>query len=173
MDNIMTNMSKPHTDALPPISNLVMHAKPMLLIDRAITANETSMTVEVDISGNSMFCVPDKGVPGYVGIEYIAQTVAAYSGWRAKKANPDAIPRVGYLLGSRKVTLSREWFPLHHTLSVYVSNVFEDGEMGVFDGEIRLGEEILVAARINVYQPKDNETSLTSPSDNNQETEAP
>jgi len=166
----MTNMPKRHKDALPPISELVMHAKPMLLIDRAVIATETSMTAEIDISANSMFCVPSKGVPGYVGIEYIAQTVAAYSGWRVRKANPEAVPRVGYLLGSRKVTLSREWFPLHHTLSVYVSNVFEDGEMGVFDGEIRLGEEILVAARINVYQPKDNETSLTSPSDNNQET---
>lgn len=166
----MTNMPKRQTDALPPISELVMHAKPMLLIDRAVIATETSMTAEIDISANSMFCVPSKGVPGYVGIEYIAQTIAAYSGWRARKTNPEAIPRVGYLLGSRKVTLSREWLPLHHTLSVYVSNVFEDGEMGVFDGEIRLGEEILVAARINVYQPKDNGTSLTSPSDNNQET---
>lgn len=167
----MTNMPKHHTDALPPISELVMHAKPMLLIDRAVSADETSMTAEVDILSNSMFCVPNKGVPGYVGIEYIAQTVAAYSGWRAKKANPEATPRLGYLLGSRKVTLSREWFPLGRTLSVYVSNIFEDGEMGVFDGEIRLGEERLVAARINVYQPKDNEPSLTSPSDNNQETE--
>ena len=169
----MTNISKCHTDALPPINELVMHAKPMLLIDRAVIATETSMTAEVDISVNNMFCVPNKGVPGYVGIEYIAQTVAAYSGWRARKATPDAIPRVGYLLGSRKVTLSREWFPVGSTLSVHVSNVFEDGEMGVFDGEIRLGEEILVVARINVYQPKNSETSLTSPSDNNQETEAP
>jgi len=164
----MTNISKRHTDALPPISDLVMHAKPMLLIDRAVTATETSMTAEVDITANSMFCIPYKGVPGYVGIEYIAQTVAAYSGWRARKTNPDATPRVGYLLGSRKVTLSRNWFPVGRTLSVHISNIFEDGEMGVFDGEIRLGEEILVAARINVYQPK--ETSLTSPSDNNQET---
>jgi predicted hotdog family 3-hydroxylacyl-ACP dehydratase len=173
MDNTMTNMSKHLTDALPPINELVMHAKPMLLIERAITADETSMAAEVDISVNSMFCVPNKGVPGYVGIEYIAQTVAAYSGWRARKENHDAMPRVGYLLGSRKVTLSREWFPVGCTLSVHISNVFEDGEMGVFDGEIRLGEEILVAARINVYQPEDNETSLTSPSDNNQEKEAP
>ncbi|MBO6804791.1 MAG: hypothetical protein JJ893_16165 [Thalassospira sp.] len=117
-----------------------------------------------------MFCITNKGVPSYVGIEYMAQTFAAYSGWRAKNTDPVATPRIGYLLGSRKVTLSRNWFPVGCTLSVHINNIFEDGEMGVFDGEIRLGEEILVAARINVYQPKDNETSLTSPSDNNQET---
>lgn len=80
----MTNMPQRHNHALPPISELVMHAKPMLLIDRAMSADETSLTAEVDITANSMFCVPNKGVPSYVGIEYIAQTVAAYSGWRAK-----------------------------------------------------------------------------------------
>ena len=170
MDDLMSNMSQRLNHALPPISELVMHAKPMLLIDRAMSADETSMIAEVDITANSMFCIPNKGVPSYVGIEYIAQTVAAYSGWRAKNTDPDSTPRVGYLLGSRKVTLSRNWFPIGRTLSAHISNIFEDGEMGVFDGEIRLGEEILVAARINVYQPKDNETSLTSPSDNNQET---
>lgn len=65
--------------------------------------------------------------------------------------------------------MSRTWFPVGSTLSVHIRNIFEDGEMGVFDGEIRLGEEMLVAARINVYQPNDNETSLTSSSDNKQE----
>ena len=169
MDDIMTNLSKHCASALPPVRELVMHAAPMLLIDRAVAAYETSMTVEVDITAKSMFHVSDKGVPGYVGIEYIAQTVEAYSGWRAKNVNADATPRVGYLLGSRKVTMSRTWFPVGSTLSVHIRNIFEDGEMGVFDGEIRLGEEMLVAARINVYQPNDNETSLTSSSDNKQE----
>lgn len=166
----MTNTSKRNTYSLPRLDELVMHAKPMLLIDRAIFADETSMTAEVDITANSIFHVSGKGVPSYVGIEYIAQTVAAYSGWRAKEENADATPRVGYLLGSRKVSLSCNWFPIGRTLSIHISNIFEDGEMGVFDGEIRLSDEILVAARINVYQPKDNETSLISPQDNNQET---
>lgn len=166
----MTSDSTHHASILPPVSELVMHAKPMLLIDRVIGADETSMTAEVDITAKSMFHVSGKGIPSYVGIEYIAQTVAAYSGWRAKKADPDARPRVGYLLGARKVVLSRDWLPVGPTLSVHVRNIFEDEEMGVFDGEIRLGEEVLVAARINVYQPKDNETSLTSPLDNKQET---
>lgn len=165
----ITDVSNSPVAALPPIRELVMHAAPMLLIDRAVAADETSMTVEVDITAKSMFHVSGKGVPGYVGIEYIAQAVAAYSGWRAKEANADATPRVGYLLGSRKIIVSRNWLPVGRKLSVHIRNIFEDGEMGVFDGEIRLGEEVLVAARINVYQPKDNETSLTSSSDNNQE----
>ncbi|MBO6804660.1 MAG: hypothetical protein JJ893_15500, partial [Thalassospira sp.] len=46
----MSNMSQRLNHALPPISELVMHAKPMLLIDRAMSADETSMIAEVDIT---------------------------------------------------------------------------------------------------------------------------
>ncbi|WP_420340864.1 hypothetical protein [Thalassospira australica] len=163
-------MNNPQPHEFPPVKELVIHDAPMLLIDRAIAADETSMTAELDITANSMFCVPDKGVPSYVGIEYIAQTVAAYSGWRARQAAPDTMPKIGYLLGSRKVAMSRDFLPIGSRLMVHVTNVFEDGEMGVFDGEVRLGEEILVDARINVYQPKENETASTPPLGNNQET---
>lgn len=170
MDNSVTSMNNPQPNELPPIKELVIHGSPMLLIDRAVSANETTMTAELDITANSMFCVPGKGVPSYVGIEYIAQTVAAYSGWRARQATQDTQPRIGYLLGSRKVTMLRDFFPIGSRLTVHITNVFEDGEMGVFDGEVRLGEEILVDARINVYQPKENETASTPPVGNNQET---
>jgi predicted hotdog family 3-hydroxylacyl-ACP dehydratase len=53
-----------------------------------------------------------------------------------------------------------------------VQNIFEDGEMGVFDGEVRKGDEILVSARINVYQPDDAATPSETPT-SNQETTKP
>ncbi|MDP2698555.1 hypothetical protein [Thalassospira sp.] len=139
----------------PPVASLVLHAAPMLLIDRVIAADEDSMQTEIYITKNSLFFIPRHGVPGYVGIEYIAQTVAAYSGWRAQQAEPGSKPKIGFLLGSRKMTMTRDWFAADTRLEVHVKNIFEDGEMGVFDGEIRDGNDVVVSARINVYQPED------------------
>ncbi len=146
----------PSHPAFPPVATLVPHAAPMLLIDRILNANDDSMTAEVTIQPDSMFCDANDGVPGYVGIEYIAQTVSAYSGWRAQKASAsasDAKPKIGYLLGTRKMTLAVDAFKPGDRLEITVKNVFEDGEMGVFDGTVRCHQQVIVSARVNVYQP--------------------
>lgn len=160
--------------AFPPVDTLVPHAAPMLLIDRVLNADAESLTAEVRITKNSLFFTPANGVPAYVGIEYIAQTVAAYSGWRAQSDAPGTAPKIGYLLGTRKMTMACDGFADGDVLVIHVQNIFEDGEMGVFDGEVRKGDETLVSARINVYQPDDTASVSSSETPtSNQETTKP
>ncbi|RCK51684.1 hypothetical protein TH25_08330 [Thalassospira profundimaris] len=138
------------------MEKLVPHAKPMLLIDRILAADDTSLKAAVQIDENSLFYTPENGVPSYVGIEYIAQAVSAYSGWRAWQASTtgNSEPRIGYLLGTRKMTLHETSFTAGDHLTIDVENIFEDGEMGVFDGTVCRDGQVIVSARINVYQPK-------------------
>ncbi|OKH88373.1 hypothetical protein LF95_17320 [Thalassospira sp. TSL5-1] len=142
------------------MEKLVPHARPMLLIDRILAADDTSLKAAVHIDENSMFYDAANGVPSYVGIEYIAQTVSAYSGWRAWQASKtgNSEPRIGYLLGTRKMTLQDDFFKPGDHLTIDVENIFEDGEMGVFDGTVCRDGQIIVSARINVYQPKAEDT---------------
>ncbi|PKR57740.1 3-hydroxydecanoyl-ACP dehydratase [Thalassospira lohafexi] len=170
----MTKASHTQITTMPAIAELVLHAAPMLLIDRVCDAGPDHLRAEITIQQTSMFFEKDHGVPAYVGIEYIAQAVAAYGGWRAKSADPAAAPRIGYLLGTRKMTMTRDWFEPGTRLNIYVENVFEDGEMGVFKGEIRDGNDVIVAAQINVFQPGDTDATLaTSHTTHNQETTTP
>ena len=167
-------MTSTSTKTMPAIAELVPHAAPMLLIDRVCDAGLDHLLADVTIKQTSMFFEKGHGVPAYVGIEYIAQAVAAYGGWRAKSADRAAAPRIGYLLGTRKMTMTRDWFEPGTRLNIYVENVFEDGEMGVFKGEIRDGNDVIVAAQINVFQPGD--TAATPPASHtthNQETTTP
>ena len=138
---------------MPPVDELVLHAAPMLLIDEVCSADPDRLHARVRIHKNSMFFEDGIGVPAYVGIEYIAQAVAAYSGWRGKQADPATPPRIGYLLGTRKMTLACDGFAAGSCLDVFVKNIFEDDQMGVFEGEVRTGETVLVKAQINVFQP--------------------
>ena len=163
--------------AMPAVADLVPHAAPMLLIDRVCDAGPNHLLAEVKIDKTVMFYEKDRGVPTYVGIEHIAQAVAAYAGWRGRQSAPDTAPAIGYLLGTRKMTLTRDWFETGSQLHVYVENIFEDGEMGVFKGEISVvsGDQnanennedtaLIVSAQINVYQPGDaagTETAATT-----------
>ncbi len=147
-------------EALPPVSDLVPHGPPMRLIDRILRADPTTMTAEVRITRDSLFFVPGRGVASYAGVEYIAQTVSAHASWRERQADPAARPRIGFLLGSRQIAPAVSWFPEGAVLEVRVEEQFQDGSMGVFDGEIRCDGALLLKASINVYLPPSEDAAL-------------
>ena len=66
----------------PPIEQLVPHKPPMILIDRMIETTDTACTCEVTITPQTLF-IESAGVPAFVGLEYMAQAVAAYGGYKA------------------------------------------------------------------------------------------
>jgi predicted hotdog family 3-hydroxylacyl-ACP dehydratase len=85
-----------------------------------------------------------------VGIEYIAQTVAALVGLQALRE--DGRVRVGYLLGTRRYHASRPWFPIGERLTVRVAGEFESMGLARYQGEIRdaSGEQI-VTCSVTLY----------------------
>ena len=136
-----------------PISELLVHKPPMLLIDRILDWGDEHLTAEVCINSESMFLDEQNNVPAWVGIEYMAQTVAAFAGVRAYNAGIP-IP-IGFLLGTRKYLSEVDHFKSGEKLVVKVKSVYEDGEgLASFDCEIHT-DNILASARINTFQPKD------------------
>ena len=87
---------------LPEIRTLVPHAGPMLLLDRIVSVDAESVCAEVRIRKDSLFCV-DGGVGAWVGLEYIAQAIAVYAGFRAALRG-EAV-KVGFLLGTQTLRM--------------------------------------------------------------------
>ena len=135
-----------------PIEALLPHAHPMILIDRMLAYDGEGATAEVTIRGTSPFHQAD-GVPGYVGIEYMAQAIAAFAGIRGRLRGET--PKVGFLLGTRAMTAKRGWFRDGERLLIVIKAVFEEGPMGAFDGRIEIDGETILHGRLNVYQPTD------------------
>ena len=80
------------------IEELVPHTGPMCLLDRVIDAGDEHLVAEVTIRADDLFA--DGGAVGaWVGIEYMAQAVAAWAGWRARVQG--GAPKIGLLLGTR------------------------------------------------------------------------
>lgn len=138
--------------ALPNIEELVLHSGTMLLIDRLVESSGDHAVSEVSISEGSAFYREGRGVPAYVGLEYMAQTIAAYDG--ALRHASGAPPEIGFLLGTRRYTATKGCFVSGETLLVRVDVTFNENGMAAFDGVIRIGGEERVTASINVYRPE-------------------
>ena len=137
-----------------PIDELVPHSGTMSLLDKVVEYGEDWLTAEVTISPETLFLTND-AVPAWVGVEYMAQTIAAFAGILAKTHQQDV--KLGFLLGTRKYTTSVSSFPIGTRLLIRVEKELQsDDGLGVFNCSID-AENISVTARLNVFQPKDAE----------------
>ena len=136
---------------IPDIRSLLPHSGPMVLLDRVVTADEESLCAEVRIRQNSLFCHAG-GVGAWVGLEYMAQAIGAYSGYTAKLRGEPI--RVGFLLGTRHYQASQPVFAVGSLLNIYVKRIFQS-ENGLASFECRIddGSGQLATASVTVYQP--------------------
>jgi predicted hotdog family 3-hydroxylacyl-ACP dehydratase len=126
------------------------HRGGAILLDRLRSLSQESAVVEVDIRSGVPFSEP-RGVPAHVGLEYMAQACAVWSGSLQREIGQPA--RIGFLLGSRDFKSEVPYFPFGVTLVVSATVEYQDGDMGVFKCDIRIGDTVFVTAHISVYQP--------------------
>ena len=132
-----------------PVRELLPHDPPMVLLDRTISFDDATLIAEVDVRADSILC-QGNGVPGWVGIEYMAQAVAAHAGCQARLEGKP--PSIGYLLGTRSYKCSLAAFPVGETLKVHIESLYVEMGLGAFACRIDMGETV-ASATINVYQP--------------------
>lgn len=134
-----------------PMAELVPHSGPMCLLDRALSADGDSLSAELTICSDSLFA-QDGQVGGWVGIEYMAQAIAAWAGWQARERGE--APKLGFLLGSRRYDCSRASFHLGELLRIHVRCQFHaDNGLGQFDCRIEIGTDTVASAALTVFEP--------------------
>ncbi|VAW40558.1 3-hydroxydecanoyl-[ACP] dehydratase [hydrothermal vent metagenome] len=140
------------------IDELIPHSGKMSLLDRVVAYGEDWLTTSVTICSNSMFC-ENNAVPALVGIEYMAQTIAAFAGKNDKINNIEI--SIGLLIGARKYTTNVTHFPVGTTLQINAQQIYlEEQGLGVFKCKITGDSGILVEANLNVYHPEDIESII-------------
>lgn len=144
-----------------PIEQVLPHAHPMILLDSFTEAGAEHAVCTVNISAQSpFFDLASRSVPAYVGIEYMAQTIAAYAG--AHKLTAGNSVRLGFLLGCRKYQPVVPAFAEGAELVVSVSKVvMDESGLSVFDCQIMQQSTILVSAKLNVFEPDNHRDWLT------------
>lgn len=138
----------------PSIHKLVPHQDPMILLDSVVMADEENLCAQVTIHAASMF-YDGKGVGSWVGIEYMAQAIAAHAGYLAHTRG-EAV-KVGFLLGTRRFESRTAQFTLGAVLHVRIHRALQgDNGLGAFECAIhdtKHPELALAKATITVFQP--------------------
>ena len=136
-----------------PIADLVPHAGPMLLLDELVSAGQGTLTARVVPRGDGMFGDAEQ-VGGWLGLEYMAQTMAALAGFEGRLRNEP--PRVGFMLGSRRYHTQVSHFVVGVPLLVTATREFQaDNGIGVTECRITLIDGTLLAeAMLSAYQPE-------------------
>lgn len=135
------------------IETLVPQSGQMVLLDRVLEVGDSYIVAELEVREDALFANSDRCVPAWLGLEYMAQTIAAYSGYH-RKCRGEAIG-LGFLLGTRFYECSVGSFPCGVILSVRAEKIIEAAnDMSVFDCQLQ-GPVISARSKLNVLLPQD------------------
>jgi len=151
--NPVATMPEMDPDTFPPLPTLVPHAATMLLLKRMVAVDEDSLWAETEITPASLFH-DGSGVGSWIGIEYMAQAIAAYAGYHAQRRGET--PRIGFLLGTRRYTCRTAQFATGCTLIIKAQKLLHtDNGLGSFACTIqdKQTRETLAEATVTVFQP--------------------
>lgn len=151
--------------SFPDIDDLVPHSGAMSLLDKVVSADADKLCAEVRIHAGSVFYdAAEGGVGSWVGIEYMAQAIAAHAGYLARQAG--APVKIGFLLGARRYEAQVPLFGEGSVLQVHVHQALQsDNGLGAFECRIEAAGMMLAQATVTVFQPE-NATQFLQESSN-------
>lgn len=144
------------------IEDLVPHRGRMSLLDEVLNWDAESLEGTFTPDRHDIFKSSKGVVPVTVGIEYMAQGIAAHAGHIALSQGKPV--KIGFLLGTRKFTSDFAYFPSGETATVSVRRVImaeDENPLGVYDCELQTSAGT-VKASLNVYLPKDAQQFIDS-----------
>ena len=135
-----------------PIAELLPHAGDMILLDEVVNCGDEDIETRLIVRPDGLFSQADGSLPAWVGIEIMAQSVAAYAGYQARLAGLPV--ELGFLLGTRRFECNVERFPAGAELRIRgLRSLQDDNGMGVFECHLDGPDGIHAEARLNVFRP--------------------
>jgi predicted hotdog family 3-hydroxylacyl-ACP dehydratase len=131
------------------LEDVLVHRPPMLLLDSVVSFTESSLRASVVPGPDSSFYQNSAGVPAWVGMEYMAQAIAAMAGIKAFEIGAP-LP-YGLLIGCSRYVAELSHFQSGQELIVDVVENYVDTEgVSVFDCVINTNVT-LVKGRLTVF----------------------
>jgi len=131
------------------IKEYLYHRPPMIFLDEIIETGPDFLVAGVHIRQGIPFFREPGGVPAWIGLEYMAQAVAAFAGVRARTDNkPIAL---GMLIGCREYSSKISSFAPGTRIKVRIRELasVENG-LGAFDCTLT-ASECIAEGRLAVY----------------------
>ena len=141
------------------LTKLIPQRAPMIFLSdvEEFDYENQSLIARVDVSETDLLF--DKnlgGIPSWASLEFMAQSVAAYVGLGDLHNNPNASPAVGFVLGSRKISVSSPVYLVNHSYFIHVKSMFCDQNIASFDCQIvDADNNVIASGALNAFRPDD------------------
>jgi len=122
----------------------------MLLLDRVLSYDGECVVCETVLGHQSPFAEQGE-IPAVVGIEYMAQAIAAGAGLSAREKG-DASGKMGFLLGCRNLSIAVDSFQVGDRLTIEARRTWGEKELGSFACKVQRDGHVLVEGALTVYQ---------------------
>ena len=144
---------------LPPVTEVLPHRPPVLLLDRVLSHDTEETVARVTIAADQWLRRADGSAPPWLALEYMAQCVAAHEGLLARDEGRP-LPR-GYLMGAHGLRLHAAGFAAGEQLEVRASRFRGRPGLGVLSHVCSISSqegELLAEGRLSVaLAPPDGE----------------
>ena len=138
----------------PEITDVVPHRGMMVLLDRLIDESAEHVRAEYTPKTNAWYADADGNMPGWFGIELMAQVIAAHAGLDARRKGGK--PKIGFLLGTRRYKAGSRNFRAGVPLTITARLSFrEENGLGAYECSIQDGKQELASATIKAFEPPD------------------
>lgn len=140
----------------PPVAELLLHRGSMLLLHRVTAFSSDSVTCSAIPDRQAWYASgSEEGMPAWIGIELMAQAIAAHAALLARQL--ETPPKPGALLGTRAYGSSCAAFAPDVPLQIEARQTFRDaGGLASYDCTIGLpGQPALATAALTVFEPDD------------------
>lgn len=149
----------PSTGAFPPIEAIIPHRGTMLMLDSVAACSDESLTALASVRADAWYADEQGAMPAWIGIELMAQAIAAHVGLLSMRDGKPARP--GVLLGTRRYEAAQAAFAGSVPLCVTVNELLRSEEgHGAYGCTINQDGELLAEATVKVYQPRDFQTFI-------------
>jgi predicted hotdog family 3-hydroxylacyl-ACP dehydratase len=138
----------------PSVEEILPHRGTMLLIDAVLVCDEDTLTARAHVEGDAWYADAEGAMPTWIGIELMAQAIAAHVGLLAMRAGKPMRP--GVLLGSSRYEAHVPAFARNAPLTINVKALLRSEEgHGAYECVIQYDGAVGAEAVIKVFQPRD------------------
>jgi predicted hotdog family 3-hydroxylacyl-ACP dehydratase len=138
---------------LPSVEDLLPHRGSMLLLDRVTEFTDDVAIAEYRPREDAWYADDLGRMPGWLGVELMAQTVAVHVSMLKRRAGLP--PRPGVLLGTRRHH-GVAAFAAGSVLSICAREIFRDARgLAGYECAITQGADTLAEATLKLFEPED------------------
>jgi predicted hotdog family 3-hydroxylacyl-ACP dehydratase len=146
-------------EVFPPIDTILPHRGTMLLVDGVSACSDAALTAHAAVRGDAWYADDNGAMPAWIGIELMAQGVAAHVALLAMRAGGRARP--GVLLGTRSYKAHVSAFARDAQLTINVQEVLRSEEgHSAYECTIDHDGARYADAVVKVFQPGDFQTFI-------------